>query len=115
MFGPEVGDNAAHPALQAATAEAFELLPAAVADCQRAGLVFGGDPVALAVRLWSATHGVASLLVDGKLRGRGAEDPQVLFNGVMTTMFLGFAPRDVLPSSQTAADRPVSGEDDYDT
>jgi AcrR family transcriptional regulator len=115
MFGPDVGDDAAHSALQAATAEAFGLLPKAVIDCQRAGLVFGGDPVTLAGRLWAAAHGVAWLLLDGKLRGRGGEDPEAVATGMMATMYLGLAPRDVLPGARSSADRPASAERDYDT
>ncbi len=114
MFGPEVGDNAAHPTLQAATTETFDLLRTTVADCQGAGLMVG-DPVTMAVRLWSAIHGLTSLLVDGKLKGLGTEDPEALADGLMATFFLGAAPREVLPHSPTCGDRPVSRAHDYDT
>jgi AcrR family transcriptional regulator len=91
MFGPAVGDHAAHPSLHAAGAEAFELLRAAVAACQEGGLVIGEDSVAMAALLWAATHGLASLLVDGQLRNRGGEDPEALAERVAAAIFLGIA------------------------
>src|SRR5262245_36914996 len=68
MFGAEVGDKAAHPALHAASEEAFGLLVAAIAEAQRAGRVRAGDPRALAVAAWALVHGLSALLVDRQLR-----------------------------------------------
>jgi AcrR family transcriptional regulator len=91
MFGPEVANRVAYPGLHAAAGEAVELLRATVADCQRAGLVVGGDPVDLAVATWSATHGLASLLVNGQLHDRGGADPAALAERVTAAIFLGIA------------------------
>ena len=35
----------------------------AVAACQRAGVFRGGDPAPLAIALWAAAHGIASLMI----------------------------------------------------
>ncbi len=113
MFGHEVGDNAAHPGLQAATSEALEPLRATVADCQRAGLMVSGDREVMAGRLWAAIHGVAALLVDGKLRGQAAEDPEAFVDGITAMMGLGFVPREPLSRSRTCADRPPPDEGEH--
>ena len=68
MLGWEVPDKAAHPALKEAGARTFDLLVQAIADCQAAGQVRSGDPVVLAVAAWSIVHGLAALLVDGRLK-----------------------------------------------
>lgn len=70
MFGPEVADKERYPAVRDAGERAFEVLVATLAAAQRAGLVREGDPVELAVAHWSAVHGFASLIVDGRLTGQ---------------------------------------------
>ena len=70
MFGSEVPDKAAHPALHEAGARTFDLLVQAISDCQAAGQVRSGDPVELAVAAWATVHGLAALLVDGRLKDR---------------------------------------------
>lgn len=68
MFGSEVPDKAAHPALETAATHTFGLLVQAIAECQEAGQMRSGDAQTLAVAAWSIVHGFAALLVDGKLK-----------------------------------------------
>lgn len=68
MFGSEVPDKAVHPALEAAATHTFGLLVQAITECQEAGQVRSGDAQVLAVAAWSIVHGLAALLVDGKLK-----------------------------------------------
>ena len=70
MFGPEIRDKTAHPALHAAGERAFGLLVAAVTEAQRAGDARQGDPQDLAVAAWALVHGLSALLIDGQLRDR---------------------------------------------
>ncbi len=72
MFGSEVPDKARHPGLQEAGGRTFGLLVEVIAECQAAGQVRRGDPQALAVAAWSIVHGLAALLVDGKLKDHAA-------------------------------------------
>lgn len=68
MFGSEVPDKAVHPALEAAATHTFGLLVQAITECQEAGQVRRGDAQTLAVAAWSIVHGLAALLIDGKLK-----------------------------------------------
>lgn len=64
-----------------------------------------GDPTELAVATWSATHGLAALLVDRQLEGRGAEQPEGLAERVTAAIFLGIAAPTARPGrSGTRAD-----------
>ena len=67
MFGPEVADKVRYPEVRNAGERAFDVLVEAIAAAQRAGAVRPGDPVEMAVAHWSAVHGFASLIVDGRL------------------------------------------------
>ena len=53
--------------LSAAAERAFQLLCAAIDECQREGTAPRGDPRPLVVHAWSTVHGLATLLVDGGL------------------------------------------------
>ena len=70
MFGPEVGDKSAHPALHAASERAFGLLVATIDEAQAAGSVRRGDPQELAMAAWALVHGLSALLIDRQLRKR---------------------------------------------
>lgn len=70
MFGAEIADKTAHPALQAASERAFALLVAAISEAQRAGRVRAGDPEELAVAAWALVHGLSALLIDRQLQHR---------------------------------------------
>lgn len=70
MFGPEIRDKAAHPALQAAAERAFSLLVAAITDAQRAGAARRGHAEEMALAAWALVHGLSALLIDGQLKHR---------------------------------------------
>ena len=65
MFGPAIETKAAHPALDEAGGACFDALRQAV----EAAKFFNGDPDREGVSLacWSLVHGLASLIVDGRL------------------------------------------------
>jgi AcrR family transcriptional regulator len=95
MFGSEVPDKAGHPALKAAGERTFAMLVQAIAECQAAGQVRAGAPEDLAVGAWSIVHGLAALLVDGKLKDRAAnaEEAERLAYTITDLVMLGLAPR----------------------
>lgn len=95
MFGSEVPDKAAHPGLKEAGERTFALLVQAITECQAAGQVRSGPPEELAVAAWSIVHGLAALLIDGKLEehvGSPAEAERLAHT--ITDLFMqGLAPR----------------------
>ncbi len=92
MFGPELADRSTHPSLAEAAAEAFKLLVASIADCQKGGFAREGDPEELAVTAWSTVHGLSALIVNGQLGTRGAPIDE-LGERVTQNLFLGLGPR----------------------
>ena len=71
MFGRELHDRRARPALFEASEAAYQVLVEALAGVQAAGGLPGQDPTILAVGAWSKVHGLAMLLVEGQLEERG--------------------------------------------
>jgi AcrR family transcriptional regulator len=70
MFGPHF-TQPLHLGASEGDTDAFGLLVDSISECQRAGVVGEGEPRMLALTCWSLVHGLASLLVDGKLAGSG--------------------------------------------
>ena len=95
MFGSEVPDKAEHPALKEAGERTFALLVQAIVDCQAAGQVRSGAPEELAVAAWSIVHGLAALLVDGKLKDRAGTTAEAerLAHTITDLFMQGLAPR----------------------
>ncbi len=95
MFGSEVPDKSAHPALKEAGDRTFDLLVQAIADAQAAGQVRAGDPRELALAAWALVHGLASLLIDGRLEDYVTSGKAVerLAERVTELFMLGLAPR----------------------
>jgi len=95
MFGSEVPDKAVHPGLEAAGTRTFSLLVQAIAECQAAGQVRRGAPEELAIAAWAIVHGLAALLVDGKLKAHAGsvEAAERLAHTVTDLFILGLAPR----------------------
>jgi len=108
MFGPEISDKAAHPALHAASEEAFGLLVAAIAEAQRGGHVRAGDARELAVATWALVHGLSALLVDRQLREhvRTRADAERLAARVATVLHEGLASRAEKRPGRGVARRP---------
>ena len=69
MFGRFVESCARDPELAEASSAAFQVLVDALAAGQREGWVRKDDPEPLAQFVWSVSHGIAMLVIDGQLRG----------------------------------------------
>lgn len=68
MFGRFVESGARDPELIEEAKAAFQALVDALVEQQRDGQVRADDPLMLARFVWSVTHGVAMLVIDGQLR-----------------------------------------------
>jgi AcrR family transcriptional regulator len=68
MFGRFVESGARDPELIEEAKAAFQALVDALVEQQRDGQVRADDPLMLAQFVWSVTHGVAMLVIDGQLR-----------------------------------------------
>jgi AcrR family transcriptional regulator len=68
MFGRFMESCARDPELVVEATGAFQALVDALIEGQRDGWVRKDDPVILARFVWSVTHGVAMLVIDGQLR-----------------------------------------------
>jgi AcrR family transcriptional regulator len=68
MFGRFVESGARDPELIEEANAAFQALVDALVEQQRAGAVRADDPVTLARFVWSVTHGIAMLVIDGQLK-----------------------------------------------
>lgn len=95
MFGAEVPDKAAYPALKEAADRTFAMLVQAIAQAQASGQVRPGDSEGLAVAAWSLVHGLAALLVDGKLKDHvhSVKEAEEMAERVTEAFMLGLAPR----------------------
>jgi AcrR family transcriptional regulator len=95
MFGSEVPDKANYPSLKQAADRTFDLLVQAIRDAQTAGQVRAADSRELAVAAWSLVHGLAALLVDGKLKDhvKSPKEAERLAERVTEAFMLGLAPR----------------------
>jgi len=95
MFGPEVAHKERYPGVRDAGLRALQVLLDAIAAGQRAGVVRQGKPEDLALALWAAAHGAASLVVDGRLEERLAEcrGPGGLGRKVAEELARGVSPR----------------------
>src|SRR5437870_161325 len=90
MFGREMADRSAFPALRQIATETFNVVVDAISDCQRAGLVRAEEPPAdLALTAWSSVHGLSALLVNGVLDKPAAAVAEL----VTRDLFLGLGRR----------------------
>jgi len=76
MFGPAIEEKPAHPGLNEAGCACFDALRQAV----KAARFFDGDRQLRDVSLacWSLVHGLASLIVDGRLAEENAGTPEAM-------------------------------------
>lgn len=93
MFGPQVADKSRCPRVEEAGKAAYQVLLEAIAEAQRARVLREGDPTHLALAHWAAVHGLASLVVDGRLSERlaalGPDGPRKLARVVCEQLFSG--------------------------
>jgi AcrR family transcriptional regulator len=68
MFGRFVESSARDPKLIEEATAAFQVLVDALVEGQRGGWVRRDDPLMLARFIWSVSHGIAMLVIDGQLR-----------------------------------------------
>ena len=100
MFGRDMADRSALPALRQVASDTLAMLVDAIADCQRAGLVRSEEPAAdLALTAWSSVHGLSALLLDGVL-DRPVTDVAEM---VTRDLFLGLGVRQACASAMTGA------------
>ena len=67
------------PAFQAAGDAAYALLIGTIDRCRAEGRLRGRDPEVVAISAWSMVHGLAALLISGRLADRISEqDPNRL-------------------------------------
>ncbi len=97
MFGPQVADKRRCPGVGVAGMGAYQVLIDAIENAQRAGVIHKGDPSDIALAHWSSVHGVASLIVDGRLSERlaaaGPGGPAAVARLVCEELFRGSNPR----------------------
>ena len=91
MFGRDMADRSAFPALRQVAGDTLAIVVDAIADCQRAGLVRSEEPAAdLALTAWSSVHGLSTLLLDGVLDRPVADVAEM----VTRDLFLGLGVRE---------------------
>lgn len=79
------------PALKAAVDAAFGELSAMVAEAQQAGVLKREETALLATHIWSVIHGLAALLIDGRLHPE--TDREALFELTEKMLFEGVGRR----------------------
>ncbi len=67
MFHSDLGDHTAFPGLAAVSRAAFDSLFSAVSRGAAAGTFVQRPAIELAVMAWSSVHGLASLIIDGRM------------------------------------------------
>ena len=67
MFGRIDDAHAADPELRQEAEGAFRVLVDALVELQRTGVARADDPMLQAHFVWSVTHGIAMLVIDGRL------------------------------------------------
>ncbi|MCP4671830.1 MAG: TetR/AcrR family transcriptional regulator [Desulfobacula sp.] len=72
MFGNEIVENDRTPELVKAAEKTFNELFYAVKACQEEKLIKPIDPHIIANLLWSMTHGISTLLIDGQIQAANA-------------------------------------------
>jgi AcrR family transcriptional regulator len=94
MFGREIAGSHGFREVRESAQACFAALLREVTAAQRAGVLRGRDPRPPALALWSALHGLASLLVDGLLARQGLAAPgprgaDALARGVVESLLAG--------------------------
>ena len=92
MFGPEVANTADLPELASASRASLGFVQAGLEQLQIAGLVREGDAAIMAIGLWAALHGHASLILDGQAETVTPNIDTLVESTAQLVMF-GLAPR----------------------
>jgi AcrR family transcriptional regulator len=69
MFGSQIEAITSYPNLDATAKKNFNLLLQSIVECQKAELICRDRPEKIAQMLWSLTHGLSMLIIDGQLSG----------------------------------------------
>ena len=80
----------------------FEHLHQTVLECMAAGIFEQSDPLPVTLHMWSAAHGIASLLIAKPFLPWG--DVDALIDRVLCSAALGHATRDLIGGDPTPAD-----------
>lgn len=91
MFGAQL--DRGHEGLAAAASAAFDVLVQAIVDGQKAGQLRQGAAMELALTSWSAVHGLAMMIIDGRLTPTGLDEksPEALARTVIRLLTDGLA------------------------
>lgn len=89
MFGSLQQEQTSHPERAKVGWQAFQVLLDVIQTGQTAGAVRSGEPLQLAWVAWSTVHGLAMLLIDGRLPVSQPEDIQPLAQFVTQTLIAG--------------------------
>jgi len=73
---------------------AFQQITATIRDCMDAGIFAEGDPLPIALELWAAAHGIASLLIAKPYLPWG--EPELVAERVLRAAALGHAVADLI-------------------
>ncbi|MBK7550106.1 MAG: TetR/AcrR family transcriptional regulator [Rhodoferax sp.] len=71
MYHPELNDKSEFPALKAAGARVFVSMLATVEACREKNLLSNFSAEQITLTIWSVTHGLADLLINGQLAELG--------------------------------------------
>jgi AcrR family transcriptional regulator len=93
MFGRELADRSGYAGLRDASQAAFDAMVEGMKDAQKAGVVREGDPRELGLTAWAAMHGLATLLLDGRLQALYGRSVDELVATVGTSIYRGLAAR----------------------
>ena len=103
MNQPEPGQLAEAGTLDQVLADsAFAHMLATVSACMADGIFTDGDPIPVALRLWAAAHGIASLMIAKPFLPWG--DKLATANDVLRSAALGHAVNDLMGGAMTPAD-----------
>jgi AcrR family transcriptional regulator len=99
LSAPDLAEKRSDPGLSAAYEEAFGVLLGAIEECQRAGIVRGGDAHALALAAWATVHGLAWLVVDKQISVAGVPgDADEVARSTLRVLLKGLRPKHNLPA-----------------
>lgn len=92
MFGADLmGRKAADARLSTAMEAPLRLVAQLVAKGHAGGLWRPGDPLLIAAGMWAAAHGLALLIIDGRLAVLGADRADALIASTLDAVLRGYA------------------------